>query len=134
MKTEVECQAIFCQLLAPPSGACFDLEVVRDICVPHPFCIGVAHVAYASDHCGGVLNERAMESAPCVECYQRKAKFGTPILSLKEHEQSLTLFVQIPKEYQRDLNSCPGLGKYLSFIKAQAESLGIQGFAFPSKS
>lgn len=31
----------------------------------HPFMIGVKHVAYASDHCGGMLGQEVLERIPC---------------------------------------------------------------------
>jgi hypothetical protein len=30
---------------------------------PHPYCIDTAHVVYASDHCGGILDDQAIRDA-----------------------------------------------------------------------
>ena len=41
---------------------------------PDIFCIGLKHVAYASDHCGGMLGKEAMEAIPCDSCHEPHSK------------------------------------------------------------
>lgn len=38
-------------------------SVVDIIGVPHPYCITPRHIHYASEHCGGMLNNNAIEMA-----------------------------------------------------------------------
>jgi hypothetical protein len=99
----------------PPKGSEFNLSEVKEIIMPHAFVITNAHMR--NSH-GGTLNPHA---APC----------GHPgcNLSPDAHVKQRVLFITVPQN--RDLNAIAGLNDYLNQIKATAESLGIQGFAFP---
>lgn len=116
----------------PPAGAVFSFAKVERITFPHPYCITPRHVAYAADHCGGMLTTEAIRGAEkagarCDIC----AKSGKGILTIDQHETSTTLFINVPQN--RDLNAVEGLHNFLFTNKAKFESMGIQGFAFPTK-
>lgn len=88
---------------------------IRDtVGVPHPFCIGTRHVAYAADHYGGMLGESAIEAsgAPC-------GMKGCQ-LSFKEHETALAINC---KSKDNEL-----LKEYLLTIKEQCEKDNFAGF------
>jgi hypothetical protein len=117
------------QIPPPPEGSVFALQKVETISVPHPYVIGPRHVAIASDRFSGRLGEDAIEAS-------ERAGYGCQHprcqLSHKEHESMRTLFVLLDSK-PGDLNNVPGLHAYLVSIKERAESLGIQGFAFPHR-
>jgi hypothetical protein len=110
----------------PPEGSTFRLRECKKIAVPHPYVIGAGHVGIASDKFGGRLGIPAIEAAERkgIGCQWRGCQ-----LSHKEHTNDLTLFIEV--ESNSNLNSIPGLHAYLVSIKAQAEALGVKGFAFP---
>lgn len=63
-------------------------EVIGTIGIPHPYCIGTKHVAYASEHFAGMLTKDAIveaerNGAKCCTC---KGK-----LSHEEHKQALLI-------------------------------------------
>ena len=119
------------QMPEPPEGVSFRLQKVDKVSMPHPYCITPRHVAYASDHCGGLLGADAIRESEkhgvkCDIC--KKSKRG--ILSYDEHESSVTLFIIV--QNNQDLNANPGLPSYLYSNKQTFVDLGIQGFAFPT--
>ena len=127
--TDTQLSDIYAQLPKAPEGSTFHTEKVTKVSLPHPYCITPRHVAYASDHCGGMLGESAIEGAE-----RKGAKCGMKGCQLRysQHETQVTLVVVVPVG-TRDLNAVPGLHTYLLSIKDLATELGIQGFAFPSR-
>lgn len=116
-----------------PADSLFNLQKIDTVSLPHPYCITPKHIKIASDHFGGILDKAAIieaekRGAACDIC-----RTSGTILSYDKHESLTTLFIEIPKEFQRDLNDCPGLHGYLFTNKGAMENLGIQGFAFPAK-
>lgn len=100
--------------------------VIDTIGVPHPYCITERHVAYASDHCGGMLGAEAIERAERAgaKCGICKGK-----LKWKEHEQAL--LVSCKKDINgEDGKADPELRAYLLKCTPQAEADGFAGFAF----
>lgn len=102
-------------------------EVIDTIIVPHPYCIGPALVAHASDHFSGMLGHEAIESAEkaeiyCETCVKAHRKTGANILKYSEHEKALLVNCKI-----EDHNL---LKNYLLDIKDMAEKDGFVGFAF----
>lgn len=123
---------ILSQLPAPPEG--LRLMKVEKLFLPHPYCIGAKHVAHAADHFSGMLGEAAIADGEKQGIICETCKARGEHLSYKDHETSLTLFVEIPPIPRLEhLKDVPGLHEYLLSIKEQAERLGIQGFAFPSR-
>ncbi len=112
----------------PPIDASFKLIKIEKVSVPHPFCITPAHVAYAADHCGGILSNEAIKRSGA-KCGMKDKRNGRCLLSLDEHETFVTLFIGVPQN--KDLNAVDGLHAYLLSIKDEATTLGVQGFAFP---
>lgn len=109
----------------PPEGATFNLRSIQKISHPHPFCITPRHVAYASDHHGGILDESAIRQseAPCgVKGCQ---------IEFSEHKTDLSLIIEV--DDNRDLNRVEGLIEYLKAIKDKLAELGIEGIAFPRR-
>lgn len=115
------------QLDPPPDGSPFTLFEVRNVILPHPFMITPGHVALASDHYGGMLGTACLSDPRCPPCGMRDCQ-----LSADEHETMTTAFILLDKR-PGDLNDVPGLGEYLTSIKERAESLGVDGFAFPHR-
>jgi len=113
---------------APPEGSTFRLRECKKISAPHPYMIGVGHVVHASDKFNGRLGVEAIESAERkgIHCQWRGCQ-----LSYKEHTNDMTLIIEV--DQNSDLNAVPGLHAYLVAIKAQAEALGVKGFAFPRR-
>ncbi|MEZ4706789.1 MAG: hypothetical protein R3A44_06270 [Caldilineaceae bacterium] len=127
-------QQILQQLPQPGENQDFTLVKVEDIVVPHPYCITPKHLEYADSM---YLDEAAIERAEqrgamCDICRKlvRKGK-QLDILSHNQHEQLKTLFIAVVDN--RSLHRVKGLEAYLAKIKTIAESLGIQGFAFPAQ-
>lgn len=121
------------QVPAPPEGAVFRLKKLDTVSIPHPYMITPRHVSWASDHWGGMLGKEAIRDAEkhgaeCGICRDKQHRDGSRILSIDEHESSLTLFIVVPQN--RDLNSVTGLHAYL--LKLKEANLGIEGFAFPT--
>lgn len=111
------------------------LSRIETITTPHPYCITPKHVAHAADHFGGLLTAEAIENAEnsgaaCDICRTIKRDTGRPILPYNKHETFKTLFIKVPHS---DLNKIEGLVEYLNKIKPISESMGITGFAFPSR-
>lgn len=118
-----------------PEGAMFKPAKLEKISMPHPYVITPRHVAIAADKYSGLLGVEAIEGAEKegVGCGWRGDRLESRCqLPYKKHDQPLTLFVEVPKDGQRDLNSIQGLGKWLCETKELG--LGIEGFAFPASS
>ena len=96
-----------------------NFEVIDTIGVPHPFCITPRHVAYAADHCGGRLNEKAASKHPC-------GMKGCN-LTYEMHETALLIACH------KDIKNNEELKSYLLKIVAEAESNNYAGFAFLDK-
>jgi hypothetical protein len=99
--------------------------VKNTIGVPHPYCIGVKHVAWAAHHHNGMLGSTAIEDAERngknVHCGMKGCK-----LKYAEHKQALLVAVKDT----RDLNDIPELKAYILSIKERTEKDGFVGFAF----
>ncbi|MDP2217152.1 MAG: hypothetical protein Q8J68_07705 [Methanolobus sp.] len=111
------------------------VKEIREISIPHPYCITPKHISHASDHYHGILGEAAIidaekHGAKCDICRKINKKHGKPILPFSEHIAQKTLFIEVPQN--KDLNAVEGLHAYLLKIKPIAESLKIDGFAFPT--
>lgn len=82
---------------------------------PHPFLIGPEHMAYASDHCGGVIGQDAIEHHPCALCEQ-------PAFS---HSYDVVMFLQLTR------NSTNGeCFKILQSISQEMQEDRIDGIVF----
>lgn len=104
---------------------------------PHPYCIGVKHVHYASDHCGGILDtyticEAEKSGAACETC-KNNCRTGRQhkILSYHEHTSDKVLVIEV--ENNSDLNTIDGLKDFLMEIQEEAKKEKIDGFIFPKK-
>lgn len=115
----------------PPEGSTFKIRECRKIASPHPYVIGAGHVGIASDRFSGMLGVDAIKYAEKqgIGCKWEGYHRERCQLSYEEHTNDLTLIIEV--ESNDNLNSLPGLHAYLVSIKAQAEALGIKGFAFP---
>jgi len=114
----------------PNADSVFKLQKIDTISFPHPYCITPKHVAYASDHCSGMLGREAIvEAEKRGACCDICRTSGNGILSFEQHETNLTLFIVVPQN--KDLNAVPGLPNYLFSNKQTFIDLGVQGFAFP---
>lgn len=84
---------------------------------PHPYMIGSKHIAYASDHFGGRLDERTLEKVPCAEpgC----------ILSYAEHTSDKVLFLQL-KRNATDKE----IHKFVDPLVETLKELKVDGIAF----
>jgi hypothetical protein len=103
-----------------------NFRVVDSIGVPHPYCLMPKHVAVASDHHCGFLDEAAIEDAESrgAHCGMRDCN-----LSYKQHEKALVVLCK------EELKAADGmvnseLHAYLCTIKDQATTNGYAGFAF----
>jgi len=95
----------------------FDTEFfsVRDTMgVPHPFCVGTRHVAYAADHCGGMLGKEAIKASG-IDCAMKGCQ-----LTFEQHEIALAINC---KNKDNEL-----LRTYLLSLKEQAEKDNYAGF------
>jgi len=108
-----------------------NFKVIDTIGVPHPYCITPKHIAYASDHCGGMLGKSAIigaeeSGAECDICrHAWKAGKQPKVLTYAEHEQALLVECKI------DIQPPPDeLHKWLLSLKGEAERNGYAGFAF----
>lgn len=120
------------RLPTPMPGLPFALQKIEDVILPHPYCITPKHLAYAdSMYLDAAAIKRAeTRGAQCDICRQLvKRRQQSAVLAYSEHESQKTLFIAVNDN--RDLNAIDGLHDYLLQIKPVAESLGIQGFAFP---
>lgn len=117
-------QAIFDQLPAVPEGATFELQKVKTIVQPHPYCITPKHLEY-NDSVYLNADTIARAESKGAHCGVRGCQ-----LSYAKHEPILTAFIRVPVKL-RKLDDVPGLHQWLLDNKAACEALGIQGFAFP---
>jgi len=103
-----------------------NFRIIDSIGIPHPYCIGPRHVAYASDHCMGMLGADAIRGAERngAGCCVRGCN-----LPYDEHEQALLVECDtwITDEHRK---ANPELHEYLLKIKDMAEMNGYSGFAF----
>jgi hypothetical protein len=101
--------------------------VIDAIPTTHPFCVTARHVAYASDHCGGILGDEAIERSgiPC----------GVKGCSRKLHEHEFALLIECAEEAADKATgkAVPELHEYLLKIKEECEKNGYVGFAFLRK-
>lgn len=84
---------------------------------PHPFTIGPRHVAYAADHCCGILGQEALESAPCAarDCN----------VSYSGHTHDTVLVLRLTRNLtNEEATAC------LLRVKELMETNGIDGFVF----
>lgn len=113
------------QIPKPPKNSSFYPTKIDTVILPHPYCITPKHIEYSN----GILDEISIERAErmgarCGICVK---DFNNKILSYKEHESLVTLFIAVPQN--KDLNLIEGLHDYLLEIKEM--NLEIDGFAFP---
>jgi hypothetical protein len=99
--------------------------VRETIGVPHPYCIGPAHVAEAADHHGGMLGTAAIEAAE-----RRGAKCCSCRGKLKFSEHETALLVACKEELKNGNEVNPELQTYLLQCKSLAEEDSFAGFAF----
>ena len=104
----------------------------------HPFTIGPEHVAYAADHCNGILGTEVMEKLPCAcdlrhtntptgrgtNFWHGQVKCGRPFSA---HTSEKALFLLLV----RDLTNKEATDALLA-VKAEAEKDNVAGFAFPN--
>ena len=90
---------------------------------PHPFMIGPAHVAYASDHCCGMLGEAAIDASK-VGCYWPD-KYPRCNLPYSAHHTKYGLFVQLTADLDEKV-----MMPWLAALKPAIERLGVSGVAF----
>jgi hypothetical protein len=115
------------QYISPDGNTTF--EIIDTLGVPHPYCVTPKHVAYASDHCSGILSKDAIraaekEGAACDICRKK----GEGILTVDEH--GTALLVGVYDKDNRELNDMPELQEWLKPLCAVAEKDGFVGFAF----
>lgn len=102
-----------------------NFKIIDSIGVPHPYCVTGKHVAYAADHCCGMLSNDAIREAEkhgakCDIC-RRAGK----ILTIDEHQQALLV------ECKADVTSAAEeLKTWLLSIKDETVKNGYVGFAF----
>jgi hypothetical protein len=109
-----------------------NFRIIDSIGVPHPYCIGAKHVAFAADNFHGMLGEAAIEEGEkqnifCEICKTANRKDGKTILTYSQHEKALV--VQCNKdininEYKEELTT------YLKSIIDLATHEEFVGFAF----
>lgn len=100
-------------------------EVIDSIGVPHPYCITPKHVAWAADHCCGMLSKEAIIEA---EAHGARCDICKGKLKYDEHQQAL--LVECKKDIHTDVNAKEELKEYLLSIKTMAEEDKYAGFAF----
>ena len=107
-----------------------DHFVIADtIGVPHPYTITPRHVAYASDRCGGRLDEEAIKAAEDVgvRCGWRHCQ-----LKFEEHEQAVIVNCYAPIQ-KEDGRATPELHQMMLANKDEVEKNGYVGFTFVDK-
>lgn len=105
-----------------PDSACGNFRIKTTIGVPHPYCITPKHVAYAADHCGGMLGEDAIRES---EKHGARCDICKGKLKYEEHEQALVVGCKVdPKDKPVSLQ------EWLKAIAPIAEKNGYVGFAF----
>ncbi len=85
---------------------------------PHPFVIGTRHVAHASDHNGGILDESVISQFPCADKDCR--------LPYNQHTKGdHVAFVRLTREVTTD-----EMRTWLLSLKEWCDTNKIDGFAF----
>ncbi len=86
---------------------------------PHPYTIGPKHIAYASDHHGGLLGQETLDKVPCyvLGCQ----------LSYDEHTSDKVLFLQLKRHATPEEASALFVNPEL---KAELEKEKIAGVSF----
>ena len=105
-----------------------NFSVTQTIGVPHPYCITPMHVAVASKHHGGILNEAAIK-----DCERNYGKCGICHGKLKFEEHETALMISCKKMlHDKDDPKKPNaeLHAYLKSIVDRCEEDGYAGFAF----
>jgi hypothetical protein len=103
-----------------------NFSITMTIGVPHPYCITPMHVAVASQHHSGILNEEAIK-----DCERNYGKCGICHGKLKYEQHETALLVICKKDVKgTDGKAVPELDKYLMSIKEKCEADGFAGFAF----
>ena len=90
---------------------------------PHPFMIGPRHVAYAADHCGGMLGKEVMEKIGCAMTdYKHGPRCDLP---LSQHTSDHVLFLKLTR-------NCTNAeaAQALCAIKETMIADGLDGVAF----
>ena len=100
-----------------PESACKRFRVKDSIGVPHPYCLTPKHVAWASDHCCGMLDESAIKEA---EEHGARCDICKGELSYEQHEIALAV--------ECDAEDKPALGAYLKSIVDEATANKYAGF------
>lgn len=89
----------------------------------HPFCIGPAHVAYASDRHCGMLGEETMRAIPCkAESRELLSMCNQPYES---HVTEYGVFVRLHQDVAEKK-----LSAWLTALKPEMALRGLQGWAF----
>lgn len=113
-----------------PKGENIKVLEVKEIVVPHMYCITPRHLTGASMYLteDTIRDAEKNHGAVCDTC-RHLVKLGRQqkVLSFDEHRKELTLFLEVPKG---DLNSVLGLKEYLLKIKPMLLELKISGVAF----
>ncbi len=112
-----------------PVGAKFRVAGLTTIPDPHPYCITDKHVCYASDKCGGILGESAIEGAE-----RSGAWCGIRDCNLKysEHRQSKVLVVVIAENIEI-MKKDEEMRKFFMGIKDRLEKEKIAGILLPTE-
>jgi hypothetical protein len=102
-------------------------RVVDTIHVPHPYCVGTAHVAHAADNFCGRLGAEAIEDAERRGIARCEACSGR--LRWDQHETAL--LISCRREIKgSDGQATPELHAYLLRCKPLCEADGFAGFSF----
>lgn len=105
-----------------PKSANENFAVVDDLpTIGHVFCVTPKHVAYAADHCHGILGEDALEHSgvPCGICKR----------PYEDHKEQ-GLLIYCTKNPQTDSEAHDELVAFLNAIKERTLAEGYAGFAF----
>lgn len=97
-------------------------RVIGTIGIPHSYCITARHVAYASNHCGGMLDKEAIKGAEEAGASCGICRKQGMVLTIDEHEQAL--LINCKTEDKKELR------KYLVTIQPLAVKEGFAGFVF----
>ena len=104
-----------------------NFTVIDSIGVPHPYCIGAAHLKYNDSMHFGAKQIRHMETHHSqVHCMVKGCT-----LSFDEHKQALLIECKIDiKDPDHPKQTCKELHHYLMSIKNETEKNGYTGFVF----
>jgi hypothetical protein len=116
---KLDCKALTVKYQAKDLTPFKVLEVREVNFKPHPFCIGTAHVAYAADHCGGMLGREVMEKIPC-KMGEGHGKVCN--LPADQHSFDVVLLLQLIRNSTNDECS-----KVLKPLAPEMEADGIDG-------